>query len=114
MPWRSTRRSSTQNPKLPGIHYRLGRILLSKSPPDEAGATKEFEEELKIDPENASAEFMLGEIARQAGQWDEAITHFSKASRLDESFLEAYLASGNVAQFGWEDSPTRSRRCRAT
>jgi predicted Zn-dependent protease len=83
-----------ENPKLPGIHYRLGRILLAKSPPDEAGATKEFEEELKIDPENAAAEFMLGETARQAGQWEEAITRFSKASRLDESFLEAYLALG--------------------
>jgi len=82
------------NPKLPGIHYRLGRILLAKSPADEAGATKEFEEELKIDPENASAEFMLGETARQAGQWEEAITRFSKASRVDESFLEAYLALG--------------------
>ena len=83
-----------ENPKLTGIHYRLGRILLTKSPPDEAGATKEFEEELKIDPENAAAEFMLGETARQAGQWEEAITRFSKASRLDESFLEAYLALG--------------------
>jgi tetratricopeptide (TPR) repeat protein len=83
-----------ENPKLTGIHYRLGRILLAKSPPDEAGATKEFEEELKIDPENAAAEFMLGETARQAGQWEEAIARFSKASRLDESFLEAYLALG--------------------
>ena len=83
-----------ENPKLPGIHYRLGRILLAKSPADEAGATREFEEELKIDPENASAEFMLGETARQAGQWEEAIHRFTKASRLDESFLEAYLALG--------------------
>ena len=83
-----------ENPKLTGIHYRLGRILLAKSPPDEAGATKEFEEELKIDPENAAAEFMLGETARQAGQWEEAIARFSKASRLDESFVEAYLALG--------------------
>ena len=83
-----------QNPNLPGIHYRLGRILLAKSPPDEAGAKKEFGEELKVDPQNASAEFMLGETARQAGQWDEAIARFSKAAKLDEGFLEAYLALG--------------------
>ena len=56
-----------QEPKLSGIHYRLGRILLSKSPPDVDNAKAEFAEELKIDPDNASAEFMLGEIARQAG-----------------------------------------------
>ena len=83
-----------QAPKTPGIHYRLGRIALSKSPPETDNATKEFEEELKIDPGNASAEFMLGETARQAGQWPEAIAHFSRASQLDESFVEAYLALG--------------------
>jgi tetratricopeptide (TPR) repeat protein len=83
-----------QEPKLAGIHYRLGRIFLSKSPPDVENATTEFDQELKIDSENASAEFMLGEMARQAGQWDDAITHFSRASKLDEGFQEAYLALG--------------------
>lgn len=83
-----------QGPKTPGIHYRLGRIDLSKTPPEADDAKKEFEEELKIDPNNASAEFMLGETARQAGQWEEAIAHFSRASQLDESFAEAYLALG--------------------
>lgn len=83
-----------QEPKLPGIHYRLGRIYLSKSPAEVENATTEFEQELKIDPDNASAEFMLGEIARQAGQWDDAIVHFSRASKLDEGFQEAYLALG--------------------
>jgi tetratricopeptide (TPR) repeat protein len=83
-----------QEPKLPGIHYRLGRIFLSKSPADVENATTEFKQELKLDPDNASAEFMLGEIARQAGQWDDAIAHFSRASKLDEGFQEAYLALG--------------------
>ncbi len=83
-----------QEPKLSGIHYRLGRIFLSKSPPEVDNAKAEFDEELKIDPDNASAEFMLGEIARQAGQWDDAIPHFLRASKLDEGFQEAYLALG--------------------
>lgn len=83
-----------QAPKTPGIHYRLGRIALSKTPPETDDAQKEFEQELKIDPGNASAEFMLGETARQAGRWEDAIGHFSRASQLDESFVEAYLALG--------------------
>src|SRR5256885_1191704 len=83
-----------QGPKTPGIHYRLGRIDLSKTLPETDDAKKEFEQELKLDPGNASAEFMLGETARQAGQWEEAIAHFSRASQLDESFVEAYLALG--------------------
>jgi tetratricopeptide (TPR) repeat protein len=83
-----------QEPGLHGIHYRIGRIFLSKSPTEVENATAEFVEELKIDPTNASAEFMLGETARQAGQWEEAIGHFSRASKFDEGFQEAYLALG--------------------
>jgi predicted Zn-dependent protease len=83
-----------QNPLQRGIHYRLGRVFLAKTPPDAENAKKEFEEELKADPNNAAAEFLLGETARQAGHWDEAIAHFSRASKLDEGFLESYLALG--------------------
>jgi tetratricopeptide (TPR) repeat protein len=83
-----------QDPKVAGIHYRMGRIFLSKSPPEVDTAKAEFDQELKIDPDNASAEFMLGEIARQAGQWDDAVEHFSRASKLDQGFQEAFLALG--------------------
>lgn len=83
-----------QDPQRHGIHYQIGRVLLSKTPPDVENSTREFEEELKVDPNNASAEFMLGETARQAGQWDEAIARFSKAADFDAGFDEAYLALG--------------------
>ncbi len=84
------------NPKTPGIHYRLGQILLA-----EAGTTGstdqaklEFQKELEVDPLNAASEFILGELARRQGQWDEAIAHFTRASTLDVGFAEAYLALG--------------------
>jgi len=83
-----------QNPHAPGIHYRLGRLFLAKTPPEPENAKKEFEQEIKTDPSNASAEFMLGETDRQAGQWDEAASHILRASKLDEGFVEAYLALG--------------------
>ncbi len=86
-----------QNPEVPGIHFRLGRLLLSKPnpPPDMAEqAKKEFQQELKIDPTNAGAEFVLGEIARQSQQWDEAVQHFSRAAKLDAGFGDAYLGLG--------------------
>jgi tetratricopeptide (TPR) repeat protein len=84
---------------LPGIHYRLGRLLLSEENAPEsnkAAAKTEFEEELKIDPNNAGAEFVLGELARQAEQWPEAIDHCSKATKLDASFADAYIALGRA------------------
>jgi tetratricopeptide (TPR) repeat protein len=86
-----------ENPRLPGIHFRLGRLLLSKPDPSASEAEeakKEFQEELKLDPKNAGAEYVLGELARQAGEWPEAIEHFSKATKLDSGFSEAFLGLG--------------------
>jgi predicted Zn-dependent protease len=83
-----------QYPQRRGIHYRLARLLLSKTPPDVENAKKELNEELKADPNNAAAEFVLGETARQSGQWDDAAAHFARAAKIDEGFQEAYLALG--------------------
>jgi len=85
-----------ENPKTPGIHYRLGQILLAEAgntgPTDKAQI--EFQKEIEIEPNNASAEFILGELARRQGQWNEAVLHFTRASQLDVGFAEAYLALG--------------------
>jgi tetratricopeptide (TPR) repeat protein len=91
------RKILANNPQLPGIHYRLGRLLLSKpSPGPEVAeeAKKNFAEELKIDPRNAGAEYVLGELERQDNNWPEAVAHFSRAAKLDSSFAEAYLGLG--------------------
>jgi len=87
------------NPKLPGIHARLGRVLLSKpqpSPEDVEQAKANFEEELRIDPKNAVAEFVLGQIAANANDWPTAIQHLTRATQLDTGFTEAYLGLGAV------------------
>ncbi|HEV2730678.1 MAG TPA: tetratricopeptide repeat protein, partial [Terriglobales bacterium] len=87
-----------QNPRQTGIHFRLGRLLLSQpNPPPTAAedAKKEFQQELEIDPSNAGAEYVLGELARQAQQLDEAIQHFSRAAKLDAGFGDAFLGLGS-------------------
>ncbi|HKS82404.1 MAG TPA: tetratricopeptide repeat protein [Candidatus Acidoferrales bacterium] len=85
-----------KNPNLPGIHYRLGRILLVRpeAPGNIDEAKKEFEAELRIDPSNASSEYALGEIARQSQQWEEAEGHYLNAAKDDQGFLEAFLGLG--------------------
>jgi tetratricopeptide (TPR) repeat protein len=86
-----------ENPNLPGIHFRLGRALLSKPNPGVdvvAEAKSEFEQELKIDPKNAGAEYVLGELARQGQDWEQAVEHFSRASKLDPQFGEAFFGLG--------------------
>jgi Tfp pilus assembly protein PilF len=57
-------------------------------------AKKEFQQELEIDPSNAGAEYVLGELAREAQQWDDAVKHFTRAAKLDSSFGDAYLGWG--------------------
>ena len=90
------RRILEENPQAPGIHYRLGRIILSKpeTPSTAEDAKKEFEAELTIDPNNAGAEYVLGELARQSEQLPAAIEHFTRASRLDAGFADAFLGLG--------------------
>ncbi len=86
------------NPNLPGIHYRLGRILLSapETATSRDEARREFEQELKIDPGNAAAEFVLGELSFQAGKVEESVGYFSRAVKLDDSFVDAYLELGRA------------------
>jgi tetratricopeptide (TPR) repeat protein len=87
------------NPMLPGIHARLGRALLSKPQPsaeDVAEAKKDFEQELVIDPRNANAEYVLGALAAQSGDSSAAIEHYTRATRLDKGFAEAYLGLGSA------------------
>jgi tetratricopeptide (TPR) repeat protein len=87
------------NPMLPGMHARLGRALLSKpqpSPADVAQAKKNFEQELQIDPNSTVAEYVLGDLASRDNDLPAAIRHFTKATKLDSSFAEAYLGLGSA------------------
>jgi tetratricopeptide (TPR) repeat protein len=79
-----------------GIHFRIGRLILSQppSPTTIDDARTEFEAELKIDPDNAAAEYVLGEIARQKEQWEGAVGHFRKATQLDASLADAFIGLG--------------------
>jgi tetratricopeptide (TPR) repeat protein len=87
------------NPRYPGIHFRLARIQLSKpnpAPDFREVARKELLQELEIDPTNAGADYILGELARQSGDLPEAIDRFTQATKLDRGFADAYLGLGSL------------------
>ena len=50
--------------------------------------------QIRINPVNAGAQFVLGELARQDSKTDEAITHFTRATELDAMFVDAWLGLG--------------------
>lgn len=86
-----------KEPNTVGLHFLLGRSLLSQpnaSPEVIDRAASEFKKELEIDPKNAGAHYILGELARKKDNCDEAIPHFSQATKLDVNFAEAYLGLG--------------------
>lgn len=88
-----------KEPSVHGIHYRIGRLLLSgpnRNPEKKQQAQREFEEELKIDPSNAASEYVLGEMARQDQQTDVAIRHFEHATKLDAGFTDAFIGLGRT------------------
>ena len=89
------------DPRRPGIHYRIGRTLLARSrqsntPDDVAAAAKEFAQELEVDPGNANAAYELGEIHRNAGEFDEAQKFFALAVQYHPDFEEAQLGLASV------------------
>jgi tetratricopeptide (TPR) repeat protein len=91
----------SQNPSLPGVHYRLGRLLLSlpesmTGPATRDEAKTQFEEELKLNPRNAGAEYVLGELARQSRDYSAAIEHFSKAASLNPGFADNFIGLGRA------------------
>ena len=73
-----------------------GCILSKPNPPSDFAeqAKKELQQELEIDPANAGAEYVLGELARQAQDLPEAVKHFTKATELEANFADAYLGLG--------------------
>lgn len=86
-----------KNPKQPGIHLLIARIMFSR--PDagagwEERAKQELQQEIQNDPRNAVAEFLLGEIAKKALDWEQATEHFSRAATLDATFGEAFMEWG--------------------
>jgi tetratricopeptide (TPR) repeat protein len=86
-----------QDAHLQGIHFRIARLLLSKpeTATTSSDAKNELEEELKIDPNNAGAQYVLGELSGRAQQWDEAIDHFTRATKLDAGLTDAFLGLGS-------------------
>ena len=98
-------------PKRPGIHFRLGRVLLAQAgqakgnPAAEAEALKEFGLELQIDPTNADAAYEIGEMMRKAGQLDKAIASFKQAVASYPAFEEALVGLGRTLVAAGDPEP---------
>jgi Tfp pilus assembly protein PilF len=86
-----------KDPNARGIHFLLGRLLLSRPDAGQDAAERakqEFLKEIQIDPSNAGAHYILGELARRDDKCDEAMPQFTEATNLDPNFAEAQMGRG--------------------
>jgi tetratricopeptide (TPR) repeat protein len=89
-------------PRRPGVHFRLGRVYLTRArettsdPASSMEALKEFEAELEIDPGNANAAYEIAELHRQAGELDLARAFFERALEHDADFEDALVGLGRT------------------
>jgi tetratricopeptide (TPR) repeat protein len=92
------RKAIEKNQAALNLHYRLGRALLmeSHSPGALEAARTEFEAELKLNPNDAVAEYQVAQILLTAGQSQEAAKRFDRAVALSPDFAEALVALGKL------------------
>jgi tetratricopeptide (TPR) repeat protein len=104
-----------KDPNAPGIHFLFARLLLSRpdaGPDATERAKQELLKEIQLDPNNAGAIYILGELDRRDQKWDEAVSRYNQALKVDPNLGEAYLGLGYclVNQKKYEDaiSPLRT------
>ena len=89
------------DPQRPGIHYRLGRVYLTRfrevqKAEDHDAAVREFMAELQVDPGNGNAAYELAYMQAEAGNLEEARTQYEHILERFPDFEEALVGLGGV------------------
>lgn len=86
------------DPHLPGIHYELGRTILTNSQDNAAlsQAEKEFKTELSTNSWDADSEFELGEVYRLQANPEAAEEHYRRALHINPELGLAQTGLGDL------------------
>jgi tetratricopeptide (TPR) repeat protein len=89
------------DPQRPGIHYRLGRVHLTRfkdeqKPEERDAAQREFTAELGVDPTNGNAAYELAYMQAETGNLEEARNGYERVLKLYPDFEEALVGLGGV------------------
>jgi len=87
-----------KNPIALNLHFRRGRALLLEShdPAALEKARSEFEDELKLNPADAVAQYQIAQIYQTEQKGSEAADHYEKALTIAPNFAEALVALGKI------------------
>lgn len=88
-------------PNRPGIHYRLGRVYLSRfrdtdKPEDRDAAIREFTAELAVAPDNGNAAYELANIESDLGNLDAARKQYQQIIDRFPDFEEALVGLAGI------------------
>lgn len=85
-------------PRLPGVHYRLGMAILrqGETAEREQEAMAEFQKELEVNPDDVPSQLEIGELELDLHRPDDAEKHFSRAIQLDPSASRARIDLGKL------------------
>jgi len=86
----------TKNPQCSMAHHNLGDALLRRGKVPEA--IDQFEQALRIKPDDAETHYNLGIALEQAGRIEEAIAHYQQASQIRPDFVKAHYNLGMALQ----------------
>lgn len=89
------------DPRRPGIHYRLGRVYLSRyegerKTEDREAAKREFQAELEVAPGNGNSMYELAQMAVDDNQFDEAQRQFEAVLDRFPDFEQALVGLGGA------------------
>lgn len=92
------RKALESEPRLPGAHRALGVALMNQANDETTReqAAREFEQELALNPNDALAEYQLGELMWVANRPADALTRFQRAIERQPGFPDALIAAGKV------------------
>jgi tetratricopeptide (TPR) repeat protein len=94
-------------PQLPGLHYRLARMIVRTAAADaDQKALEALRQELEINPLDAPSLAENGEIHVRAGRLEEASRAFSEALKLQPGYVPARvgLAKVLIAKKQWSQA----------
>jgi tetratricopeptide (TPR) repeat protein len=96
------RKAIAKNAAAVNLHYRLARSILAQShgPEALAEAQREFEAELKLNPNDAVAQYQIAQILTAGQQSDLAAQRLERAIAIDPRFAEAQIGLAKLRLAG--------------